>query len=336
MTHMKTVKTPTLVAVLAVLIGYISPAASAGAAPPAELLQETPGSTNTTASIHEQAVKRIIRDRFREYSDILDADFAEAIIKWRETMVSRRETVVRKASQEVVFSANRMRELQKLDASQVRAHPAFRSLVAAKVQQVLEPAALRSDLVAWAKTVEDQTRSRMIECFQQVVAEDLGRSFDENLKGQVVKAIRGISVEALVTNVESVAKIEQAIISAMPEAAISESSRKIISQAAVSLTSLVAYSMSAQYLPSDSAIMLANAAGVIVRLSVDSYLFELNEAKTPKPDADAIGDSLKAALGEWNDSNLQPRLQAILTQFRSEVILHAENHARQEISIQLQ
>lgn len=271
-----------------------------------------------------------IHDRFRDYAGKLDAQFLQAAKEWPEMFIARRQERMTEAGSEIAETSKRIQKVRRIDATQLKRDPEFSSVIATRIHAVLEPGPLRRDLEEWARGVENVTRSQMIQAFQQTVAEDLGRKFDEKLRDKVVKAVCAIPIETLTSDGDAVAKIQQTILDSLPEAAISEESRKLISAAATTLVKSTTFVLAAKSLSPDVATLCASAAGEIARLTTDAILVQYNQANTLAADPETIRSSFERALRDWNNTHLQPRLESILSTFRQDVIEQVENEARKE------
>ena len=290
----------------------------------------TPNRTANPPGEPWQFRNQLIRDRMRDYAAVLDSEFKERIIKWDELFLNDRQSGLTSAVQEIVLSADRIRKTRSLDASELKNDAEFHQLLAKKITEVLNPERMKAGLANWAKGVEMVTRTRMIECFQQIIAEDLGRTFDESLSNQVIKAVRAIPIEVLVAQADSSARIEQAILASLPESSLSATTRKTISASASALAKGAASVWATSHAMPTVAPLIAGAAGEITRMAAEAALRELDERITQKPDPNFIHSNFEQALRDWNAKNLDPRLESILSDFRRHVIEHVEDQARKQ------
>jgi hypothetical protein len=283
--------------------------------------------------VAKAAQKELIRDRSRAYEGKLEGDKVEFQAEWGGTFATNRAAAAAEASKRIVAAANQIRASRRIDAIQLKSHPEFKGVIRREIKEVLNAEKLRTELEAWAQGVETQTRTRMIRYFQQVIAEDLGRSFDENLRSIVVKAVREIPVEKLIADADAVAKIDAAILASLPESALSESSRKLIKEAAVQLTKVAAFKLAAASGAGQFSGILAEGAGMIADPLIEEGLLKLNEAITASPDPNAVKQAMIKALTEWNNANLKPRMEKTLSDFNRAIIRFLEDEARVQSGI---
>ncbi len=272
-----------------------------------------------------------IRERFADYEPKLEGDHNEQIEKWGRSFLDKRTPELAAAGTKITEAANRIRLKRGIDATQLKDDQEFRKLLTGEITEILNPQYLRNELRSWAQGVEAQTRMRMIKCFQQVIAEDLGRSFDENLKNVVVNAVANIPVEKLVADADSVAKIEKEILKALPESTVSQSSRKAIKFAAVGLAryaaiTVVETNVATKLNPVWKQVIVESATDITGWVA-DAGVEKINEELTKNPTPEAVQEAFKAALSDWNSSHLKPRLEEILSDYRRDIIQHLETKA---------
>ena len=313
----------------------------------------TSNSTTGNPPVDQHVYDERIQRRTLDLNGYFYGEYRERVNKWDELFIHNRQSQLTAAAQEIVLASYRIKDTQGLDASQLKSDRDFQELLKNKIAEVLKPDKLKADLVTWAKDVEWVTRTRVIEYFQEIVAEDLGKKFDQNLSNQVVNAVLAIPVEEIVAQAGSSAKIEQAILSSLPESAISAASRKDISIAASflvknaisspSLLKNITSSLSDSetgIIPTSSlpdaeteiliAPLIADVAGKITQAGTQAALFKINEIITEKPNPYLVSKNFEVALQDWNSQNLDPRLEKILADFRDHVIEQFRLKAHEE------
>jgi serine/threonine protein kinase len=270
----------------------------------------------------------LIRGRTRSFEGILEGDKGEFISAFGKSFIENREAGASEASGRIVAAANRIRGSRRIDATQLKSDTEFKALIRKEIEQLLNSKGLRAELEKWAEGVETNTRTRMIRYFQLVIAEDLGRAFDENLRGIVIKAVREIPVEKLIADAGSISKMEALILGAMPESALSETTRKAVREAAAQLTKSVAYSVAEVHGAGKLSPILAQGAGSIVGSMVERGLEALNEELTAKPDPNDVKNAIIKGLTEWNDANLKRPMESAVSDFNRAIIRFMEDEAR--------
>ncbi len=301
-----------------VLAGPIAPVAAQETPVAGPLAGGTPAKENA-----------LIRTRIRDYEAQLEADHAVGLRHWRENFGARRRPAIAATITRVLNAGARLRAARGLDAGGLKTSPEFRAVLANELKEQLQPQELRTELGDWARTVENATRSRMIECFQQIIAEDLGRVFDEHLSNQVVKAVRAIPLETILAKEKPGLRIEEAILAGLPNDALSSGERKAVSTAAGFLAGTAATVLTTDKFGLKVASVIGNVAGLGVEKTADFFLRRLNDTLTAKPDPEQLAVDYEQALLEWNVGTLQPRLEGILAEFRRAVLAQVESHARQ-------
>lgn len=292
---------------------------------------QAPAKAANTAEALAAFRAELIRARMRDYAAKLESDHEFLLRVWTQMFVDARGAGITAASKRIVEAAERIRRARRIDATEVKSDPGFRAAFQAEIRGLLETEAMKRDLAKWAESVESQTRARMIECFQQIIAEDLGRSFDDKLRGKVVAAVKQIPVAELASASDGALRIEKAILGALPEAEISAASRKAIVEASVALAKTAAFTAALNASAShDVATAAATVAGEVARVGIEAEVWRLNEEKTAKSDPVVVGDALKRALADWSDTKLKAPLAEILDDFRGKVLEHVEEKARHE------
>jgi len=269
-----------------------------------------------------------IRDRMRDYEAKLQADLAQKVREWNESFLSHRNSRLTNTVDTIISLGESIRLKGSLDADQLKTNVEFKKVLEDQIAKTLDAEALKGELQTWAKGVELQTRARLIECFQQIIAEDLGRSFDEKLRGKVVEAVKAIPIDLLIADRTSTAKLEASILDALPAAALSAETRRQVSAAVAVLAKCSATVFAQGHGLGQLSPLLGEAVGEIARLPADAALRKMNEAMTAKPDPNLLRGSLERALADWNKANLQSRLEEILRAFGKEAVKHVEAEAR--------
>ncbi len=271
----------------------------------------------------------LIRLRLRDYEAVLDADHAAGLRQWRAGFLTRRKVAISDTITRLLGTGARLRATRNLDAGGLVSSPEFRSFLEREVQSQLQAQELRQELIEWAKGVEATTRSRMIECFQQIIAEDLGRVFDEHLSNQVVKAVRAIPLETILAKEKPEVRITEAILAGLPKDALSSAERKTVATASGFLAGTGLKLLTVDKLGPPLATAIGGAAGLGVEKASEFLLARLNDSLTAKPDPVQLAADYEQALLNWNDGTLKPRLEGVLAEFRRAVVAQIESQARE-------
>ncbi len=274
---------------------------------------------------HQQAVRATLRD----YDARLRADYAERLQRWRRGFVERRQAALEEAGRELAELAAAIRDRREVSWKVVGEDPQFKRRAGELTGGLIDPAAVRGQLVEWARAVEQQTRREMLRCFRQIIASDLGLHFDQKLRGKVEAAVRAIPVERLVAADATREQLTAAIIGGLPGVVLSDAQKSRIAVAAGELARRGAHwlAVAELQLPPDWADMLAGLAGMLAAKVSARALEWIDRRLTGEPQPEAFADALRRALGDWNQRRLQPKLDSILRAYRYRVLEFVEREA---------
>jgi hypothetical protein len=275
------------------------------AAPPAAAEASDP-------CIDEQCSGNSVKERIEEYRARIELLFKQRLDDWSRSFLARRHDAMARAGEALAAEASAVHAARRLDWSAVGNDPEFRAYEQTQVEGLLEPKRLRAELTTWARGVEMETRNVMIELFRQLVAEDLGLQFDQQLRGQVVRAVNEIPLESLVK--ADAAWIETRIRSGLPQSVMTKSQRAAISMAAGALAGAAAGLATAASAPTLTAKIAALAMMVgqwVASLALDA----LDNTLAGPPQGAALATQLEIGLREWQDRQLRGRLENILHHF---------------------
>ena len=302
------------VALLIVLLYAIQPGSS------------TPQSRGDTAT-RDQSV----RMRTDEYQHRLNFMFAAQVHSWSESFLTHRRQAILLAGQTLASKAIAIRTAKGSDWSQIRNDPEFKKSVDESINSLLEPQEMRSELTLWAQGVEGQTRQEMVDYFRQIIAEDLGRSFDLRLRGKVIKAVQAIPLTQLIAADRT--RIEDAIAAGLPKTLITSGQRTAIARAAGALAYVASPVVAATVgIPTLSA-SIQTLASLLVQWMVSAGLEALDRTLAGEPSAKAISYNLEVTLRDWNNRTLVKALTGVLQQFGADVMNSLEREA-QRINLQ--
>jgi hypothetical protein len=278
------------------------------------------------SSLQEEERDNKIRARATDYEARLKVLYEKRVQDWAVSFLARRQAAIQRAGEALAAKAAAIRAVRHGSWDEVGADPELLALEKQQMAALLEPQQIRRELTVWARDVEDQTRSEMIEFFRQVIAEDLGRVFDRRLRGQVVQAVQAIPLETLVT--ANAGRIEARIRSALPTSVLTRQQRLSIATAASALAfaagPAIALAAGVPHLVKE----IASISALLAQVLTSQGLEMLDRAWSGEPNASALSRQVTLALKDWQRSELEGRLQRILTQFREQVMDTLEEEAR--------
>ena len=285
-----------------------------------------PAHASPQAGVLQEQRDNRIRARAADYQARLDALYAEKVAAWSTSFLQRRQEAIRRAGKILATEAAAVRTARRVSWEEVGRDPRFVAAQKEQILLILEPKQIRQELTVWAREVEAQTRSEMIEFFRQVIAEDLGMIFDQRLRGRVVQAVQAIPLETLVAG--NTAQIEARIRSALPASALTTQQRNGISAAA----SALAYAAGPALAIAAGVPTLGREVGILAGLLTQFLtargLDALDRAITGEPSPDALARQMTLAVQDWQKRNLESRLQEILERFGQQVMDTLEDQAR--------
>ena len=281
--------------------------------------------------VQRQRRQNAVRATIRDYDSRLQALYGKRIEAWQKGFLDRRDQRLVDIGQRMAKLAAQIRDRREVSWETVGKDRQYRAEARKGAASLLQAKEIRAELATWSEQVEQETRLEMLRCFQQIIASDLGLKFDEKLRGKVQQAVRAIPVEQLVGDQVSQEKLVLAIQAGLPGVVLTDEQKESIALAAAELarrgTQWVAVTQ--LQMPPDWAEFLSGLAAMGTAWAAARGLEWIDRSLTGEPEPDAITRTLREALDAWSKERLSQRLQAILRNYRFQVLefVQAEGEA---------
>ncbi|HOX37095.1 MAG TPA: hypothetical protein PL033_03820 [Candidatus Brocadiia bacterium] len=271
-------------------------------------------------------------ERKQEYKSRLESLYAERLNKWEKDFLQNREQRINKGSADLVALAKDIRNRTREDWNQVKKDPEFANKRDALIAELLSETEMRKELTEWADKLELAVKKEMLDYFQQLIAEDLGKAFDENLRGVVIKAVQSIPLEKILRENGTAEDIKKAIENAMPGVTLNEIQREVLSVATGALAGLGAAAIAGG--PSNP---IGASVGQIVTVASKvgaKYFFEeLDRRLSGEPDANRIATGITEAMKNGTKKLREEQIKPKLDDYSDKILEYLGKIAKQTPSI---
>jgi hypothetical protein len=268
-----------------------------------------------------------IRKRMEDYRAKLEAQIQRGLDQEAASFLSKRRAAIQRAAELIAGKALSLESAKWESPDDVKKDPELIQFIMQQVHTLTDEDALRRDLVAFAQAQEEGTRALMIDAFTKVIEEDLGRVFDESLRGRVVQAVGTIPIDELVqANADT---FEKHILAAMPVSELSDLQKRAVSELAGKLALIAGASLAVTLgLPTESD-KFGTVASWIAKWLAGRAVTYADIYLTGPPNTAKISESITTDLRRWYALQITTRLRDIMEQFKLEVVDNVRAQALQ-------